>query len=63
MRERQKETEKVFEMINNMDGYYGHAYFKKLSKEKESEKEIADLRKQVNNYNWKNNYNRKNMHV
>lgn len=45
--ERQKDAEKVFEVIDNMDGYYGHAYFKKISDEKRTNKEITDLKEQV----------------
>ncbi|XP_071150360.1 GTPase IMAP family member 4-like [Mytilus edulis] len=54
MSERQKEAEKVFEVIDNMDGFYGHHCFKRTSevimqhKElKENAKEIADLKEQV----------------
>ncbi|XP_071150361.1 uncharacterized protein [Mytilus edulis] len=45
--ERQKDAEKVFEVKDNIDGYYGHAYFKKISDEKRTNKEITDLKEQV----------------
>lgn len=54
MDERTKEAEQVFEVIDKMDGYYAHQYFRIMTESKkkdealkEQEKVIADLQKQV----------------
>lgn len=47
MSERQKEAEKVFEVIDNMDGYYDNHFFKNISEGNVKDKQIAELKEQV----------------
>lgn len=58
MSERQKEAEKVFEVIDNMDGYYDHHCFKKTSEGNVKDKQIAELKEQVKQLELKKNRKR-----
>lgn len=56
---RQKDAEKVFEMIDAMDGFYDHEYFKKLSDGKTKDKEISELKEQLKQIELEKNKKKK----